>query len=108
MHIFSALIGKLCCDVNDDKEVLQYWDFPFIHLTVDSDSGCLEASVKMVYSVAFYCNANSSKIKVTYSWFQFPTEPTLFKKTNVKPTKHSQLCLLRENLFRLRSGPEKV
>ena len=29
-----------------------------------------------------------------------------FKKA--KPTKHSRLCSLRENLFRLRSGPEKM
>ena len=32
----------------------------------------------------------------------------MFKKANVKPTKHSRLCSLRENLFRLQSGPEKV
>ena len=42
----------------------------------------------MVYCAAFYCNANSSKNKVT--WFKFPTEPTLFKKAYVKPTKHSR------------------
>ena len=30
------------------------------------------------------------------------------KIANIKPTKHSRLCSLRENLFRLRSGLEKV
>ena len=55
MHIFPALIGKLRRDVtDDDKEVLRDWNFPFIHRTVDSDSGCLEASVIMVYCAA--CN----------------------------------------------------
>ena len=49
MHIFTTIIGKLQCDVTDDKEVLRDRDFPFIHRTVDSDSGCLEASVRMVY-----------------------------------------------------------
>ena len=39
----------------------------------------------MVYCAAFDCNVNSSKNKVTCSWFMFPTEPTLFKKENVKP-----------------------
>ena len=47
--------------------MLQDWDFPFIHRTVDSNSGCLEASVIMVYCAAFDCNANSSKNKVTYA-----------------------------------------
>ena len=42
----------------------------------------------------------------TYRWFKFPAEPTLFK--NFKPTKHCRLCPLRENLLRLRSGPEKM
>ena len=65
MHIFSTIIGKLCRDVTDDKEVLRDWDFPFIHRPVDGDSGCLEASVLMVYCAAFDCNANSSKNKVT-------------------------------------------
>ena len=32
----------------------------------------------------------------------------MFKKLNVKPMKHSRLCSLRENLFRLRPGPEKM
>ena len=54
----------------------------------------------MAYCAALYCNANSSNNKVT-CWFKFPTQPK-------KPTKHSQLCSLRENLFRLRSGPEMV
>ena len=98
MHIFPVLIGKLRSDVTDDKEVLRDWGFPFIHRTVDSDSGCLEASVIIVYCVAFDCNANSSKNKVTCSWFKFPTEPTLLKKGNVKPM-HIWLCLLRKNLF---------
>ena len=48
---------------------------------------------------AFDCNANFSKNKVRCSWFKFPTEPTLFKKANFKPTKHSRLCSLRETLF---------
>ena len=60
--------------------MLQDWDFLFIHCTVDSDSDCLEASVIMVYFAAFDCYANSSKNKVTCSWFKFPTEPTLSKK----------------------------
>ena len=30
------------------------------------------------------------------------------KKANFRQTKHSWLCSLRENLFRLRSGAEKV
>ena len=63
MHIFPALISKLRRDVNDDKEVLRDWGFPFIHRTVDSNSGCLDASVGMVYCAAFYCNTNSSKKK---------------------------------------------
>ena len=67
MHIFPALIGKLRRDVTDYKEVLRDWDFPFIHRTVDSDSGCLEANLIMVYCAAFDCNANSSKNKVTCS-----------------------------------------
>ena len=62
MHIFSRAYQQV-----DDKEVLQDWDFPFIHHTVDSDSGCLEAIVIMVYYAAFDCNANSSKNKVTCS-----------------------------------------
>ena len=53
MHIPPALIGKLRRDVNDDKDVLRDWDFPFIHRTVDSDSGCLEASVRMIYCAEF-------------------------------------------------------
>ena len=108
MHIFPVIINKLRRDVTDDKEVLRDWDFPFIHRTVDSNSGCLEASDIIVYCAAFDCNANSSKNKVACSWFKFPTEPTLFKKENVKPTKHSRLCSLRENLFQLRSRPETV
>ena len=53
MHIFSTLIDKLRRDVIDDKEVQRDVDFPFIHRTVDSDSGCLEASARMVYCAAF-------------------------------------------------------
>ena len=63
MHIFPVLIGKLRRDVTDDKEVLRNMDFPFIHRTVDSDSSCLEVSIRRVYFVAFDCNANSSKNK---------------------------------------------
>ena len=66
--------------ITDDEKVLRDWDFPFIHRTVDNNSGCLEASVIMAYCAAFDCNANSSKNKVTCSWFMFPMEPTLFKK----------------------------
>ena len=76
--------------------MLRDWDFSFIHRTVDSDSGCLEASIRMVYCAAFYCNANSSKKKVTCSWFKFPTEPTLSKKANVKPTKHSGFACIEK------------
>ena len=62
----------------------------------------------MVYCATFVCSANRSNNRVTHSWFKF-SESTLFKKkANFKPTKHSRLCSLRENLFRLRSGPEKV
>ena len=64
--------------MNDDKEVVRDWDFPFIHRTVYSYCGCLEASVRMVYCAAFYCNANSSENKVTCSWLKFPTEPIFF------------------------------
>ena len=62
MHIFPVMINKLRLDIIDAKEVLRDWDFPFIHLTVDSDSSssCLEAKVRMVYYMAFNCNANSS------------------------------------------------
>ena len=63
-------------------------DFPFIHRTFDSDSGCIKASVRMVYCAAFDCSANSGKNKVTCSWFKFLTEPIFFK-ANVKSTKHS-------------------
>ena len=78
MHMFSAFIGKLQRDVTDDNEVLRDWDFPFIHRTVDSDSGCLEVRVRMVYCAAFYCNANSSKNKVICSWSNFHMEPIFF------------------------------
>ena len=94
MHIFPEFIGKLRRDVSDDKEVLRDWDFSFIHRNVDSDSCCLEVSVIMVYCAAFYYNANSSKNIVTCSWSKFAAESTLFKKANVKPMKHSQLCSL--------------
>ena len=77
MHIFPALIGKLRRDFTVDKEVLRDWNFPFIH---HSYSGCLEASVIIVYCAGFDCNANSSKNKVTCSWFKVPMEPALLKK----------------------------
>ena len=49
----------------------------------------------MVYCVVFYCDANSSKNKVTCSWFKFPVEPTLFKKANVnRNVDEAQLALL--------------
>ena len=60
--------------------MLRDWDFPFIHPSVDSDSGCLEASITMVYCAALHRNANSSKNKVSCSWFKFPMESTWFKK----------------------------
>ena len=78
MHIFPALIGKLRRDVTNDKEVLLDRDFPFIHRTVDNDTGCLEASIRMVYCAAFDCKANRSKNKITCTrcgWFKFPGEP---------------------------------
>ena len=34
----------------------------------------------MVYCATFYCNANSSKTKVTCSWSEFPMEPTFCKR----------------------------
>ena len=92
-------------DVTDDNEVSRNWDFPFIHRAIDSDSGCLEASVRMVYCATFDCIPNISKNRVTCSWRKFPAELTLFKQANFKSTKHSRL---RENLFRLRSGHERM
>ena len=74
MHIFPVLIGKLRCDITADKEVLRDWDFPFIHRTVDSDSDCSEACVRLVYSAAFNCNANSSS-RARCSWSKFSTNP---------------------------------
>ena len=71
---------------------------------VASDSGCLEATVRMIYCAAFDCNTN----RLTCSLFKFLTEKTLFKKANFKPTKHSRLCKLQKYLFRLRSGPDKI
>ena len=35
----------------------------------------------MVYCAAFDCNVNSSKNRVTCSWFKCHTELTLFKKS---------------------------
>ena len=81
MHIFTAHIGKLRRDVTDDKEVLRDWDFPFIHRTVDRDSG-LEVSIRMVYCAAFYCNANSSKNKVTCSLSSLRSQLCLKKQTS--------------------------
>ena len=72
MHIFPALIRKLRRDVTDDKEVLQDWDFPFIHRTVDS--------IIIIYCASFDYNENNSKNKVTCRWSKFPTEPICFKK----------------------------
>ena len=64
MYTLSALIGKLRRDVtDDDKEVLGDWNFPFIHRTVDCDSGCLEASIIMVYCAAFSCHETVVRIK---------------------------------------------
>ena len=100
MHIFPALIGEFRSDVTDGKEVLRDWDFPFIHRTVDSDSGCLEASVRMVYCAAFYCNANRGNSKVTRSWF------TLFKKSKRQADEAQPALLASKNFFRLRPGPE--
>ena len=106
MHIFPVLIGKLQRDVTDDKAVLRDWDFPFIHRTVESDSGCLKASIRMVYCAAFDCNANSSKNEVTCSWLKFLTEPTLLKKTS---SRRNTAGLVRfEKFFSLRSRPENV
>ena len=39
---------------------------------VNSDSGCFEVSVRMIYSAEFGCNVNSSKSRVIYSSFKFP------------------------------------
>ena len=60
----------------------------------------------MVYCAAFDCNANSSKNKITCSWFKFPTEPTLFKKENVNEAQPA-LFTLRKPLstaIRTREG----
>ena len=38
----------------------------------------------MVYCAAFDCNANNSKNRVPCSWFKFPTEPTLIKKSKLQ------------------------
>ena len=78
MHIFPEILIKLRRDVTDDKEVLRNWGLPFIHRTVDRDSGFLGASVRIVYCVAFDCIANTSKNGVTCSLFMFPAELTFF------------------------------
>ena len=67
MHTFPSIIGKLRRDVTDDLEVLRHGDCPLIHRTVDSDSSCLEASVRMVYCVAFDSNVKSSENRETCS-----------------------------------------
>ena len=84
MRVFSALIGKLRRDVKDGYET----DFPFIHRTVDSDSGYLEVNVRMVYCAAFYCNANNSKNTITCSWSKFP-----IKKKAKRQTEEAQPAL---------------
>ena len=99
MHMFPALVGKLRRDVTDDKEMLRDWDFPSIHRTVDSDSGCLEAGVIMVYCAAFDYNENSSKNRVAYSWFHLV--PTSFKSQFQEPLK-------AVGAFFLVSMPEEV
>ena len=55
-----------------------------IHHTIVSNSSCLETSVRMVYCVAFNCNANSSKNRVICSWFKFPMGRTLFLKNKLQ------------------------
>ena len=97
-HSKNALIRKLRFDVNDVKEVLRDWDFPFIHLTDNSHSGCLEASVKMVYCAAFDCNTNSSKNRVTRNWFKFSTEPTLFLKSKLQADEAQTALLASKNV----------
>ena len=51
----------------------------------------------MVYCAAFGCNANSSKNRVTCSWFKFAMQPTLLKNRLAK-MKPSNFKLT--NLFR--------
>ena len=98
MHIFPAIISKLRCDVIGNLEAQRDFDVTslatwkpnetatlhsFINVymfTLYSDSCCFEASVRMVYCVAFGCNANYSKKIVTYSSFKFPMQPNLLKK----------------------------
>ena len=58
----------------------------------------------MVYCAAFDCNTNSSKNKVTCSWFKFPTEPTLFNKTNVAQPALLATRKLVSTAFRTREG----
>ena len=65
--------------------MLRDCDVSFIRRTVDGDSGCLEAKLRMVYCAAFDCNTKSSKNIVTRGWPKFCTELSLFKKANFEP-----------------------
>ena len=98
MNIFPVIIGKLRRDVTDDKEVLRDWDFAFIHRTVYSDSGCLEAKVIMVYCTSFGSNTNISNREHVVGLI------SLWRK---RQADEAHLVLL-ENLFQLRSGPKKI
>ena len=84
MLIFPVIVSKLRLDITDDKEVIRDWDFPFIHCTINSDSSCLETSVRMVYCATFDCNANSSKNTVTCSWFRIRISNSLLLKIPIK------------------------
>ena len=52
----------------------------------------------MIYCAVFYCNANSSKNKVTCSRSKFPTEPTSFKKSKRQADKAQSALLASRKL----------
>ena len=66
-------------DVTGDKETRTFHSFavPLTAIAV------VEASVIMVYCAAFYCNANSSKNKVTVGLISSLRSELCFKKANV-------------------------
>ena len=67
MHIFPTIIDF---EVTSLMTMKCYEAGTFHSFTIDSDSGCLEGNVRMVYCTAFNCHANSSKNTVTCSWFK--------------------------------------
>ena len=78
MHIFPLLSASFDLTLLMKRKCYETGTFHSFTVLFDNDSGCLEASIRMVYCAAFDCNGNSSKNRVTFSWLKFPTEPTLF------------------------------